>query len=163
MAALHFLLIALISFWPLSRTPAISDQLKTFQKEDTLQCNQSIYAIDHENRAWQGDIKNKTESSDSITIEEAHPILLDKKIVSIFTDNQGKPLFKNEVGIFYDEDGTVITHPAIAPQTESHFALEAQGALAVDSKNNSLLSTLDKKSNLLLLEATDSSAIPAEW
>lgn len=85
MLVFYSIIIGVISFWPFNTDSKIEES-KTFLRENTAQYAQCIYGIDHENRAWEGYIKNQKSESDSLITAKVHPILSQKEIISIFTD-----------------------------------------------------------------------------
>lgn len=152
MLVFYSIIIGVISFWPFS-TDSKVEESKTFLKENTAQYDQCIYGIDKENKAWEGDIKNQKSESDNVVTAKVHPILSQKEIVSIFNDAHGKPIFEDKAGIFYYEDGSVITNPVIRSQQPSNKSIDS---------SKITFSALDENKNLLLSE-TDDSPIPTDW
>ncbi|MBM3610443.1 MAG: RHS repeat-associated core domain-containing protein [Alphaproteobacteria bacterium] len=157
MTFFHFILLGLISFWPLSTTSKIEES-KTFLKENTVQYEQHIYGIDNENKVWEGNVKDKKDSTDNIIVPHAHPILSQKEIVSIFSDVQGKPVFEDKEGIFYYEDGNVIIDPVLRGQTSADQVSSANGP----DQPKITFSALDENKNIILA-ATETSPIPTDW
>ena len=159
MVPLHFVAIGLISFWPFNHTDSIGEQPKKFQKENVVQYSQSIYAIDAEEKAWKGSVKNKKELAGDVIDAQVHPILFEKKLVALFADAEGKPIFEDESGSCYDEDGNVSIDPVIKSAKARAVLQHTSG---IDFSRKSPLAMLDESHQLLLSE-TDASSIPVEW
>lgn len=148
MVLFYFIVIGWISFWPFSHTNTTADQSKKFQKENTIQYSQSIYGVDSENKAWKGNVKSKKVLADNIINAQVHLILSGKKIVSVFADTEGKPIFEDEAGIFYYEDGTVSIDPIIKSEAPANTDTSSQDTTRVDFSKKSTLSIFDENHNL---------------
>lgn len=157
MVVTSYILVGLISFWPFS-TNSKSEEPKIFLKDNTAQYGQCFYGIDKEDKAWKANIKDKQDAAENIILSHARPILSQKKIISIFSDERGKPLFEDAEGLFYYEDGSIISNPLIKLQTAAPLSSNH----TVTASPNITLSALDKNKNFLFSEA-DTSLIPTNW